>query len=124
MCSSDLTLLNFGPEHALSWLTPPVLPGLLIGLVVGTGLAFLPRRLVAALGLMALTLLVALVSQTGDDPYFTLSLDGWERGRFIRFHGVAQWIGWIWPFAALLFLLIQVAVPHRIRAPASPSRSG
>lgn len=118
------TLLNFGPGHALSWLTPPVLPGLLIGLVVGAALAFLPRRLVAALGLMALTLLVALISQTGDDPYFALSLDGWERGRFIRFHGVAQWIGWIWPFAALLFLLIQVAAPHRIRAPATPSRSG
>ena len=118
------TLLNFGPEHAMSWLTPPVLPGLLVGLGLGLGLAFAPRRLVAALGLVALTLLIMLVTQAGTDPYFSLSLTGWERGRFIRFHGLAQWIGWLWPFAALLFLLIQVADPHRIRAPASPSRSG
>ena len=91
---------------------------------LGLGLAFVPRRLVAALGLVALTLLIMLVTQAGTDPYFSLSLTGWERGRFIRFHGLAQWIGWLWPFAALLFLLIQVADPHRIRAPASPSRSG
>ena len=108
----------------MSWLTPPVLPGLLVGLGLGLGLAFVPRRLVAALGLVALTLLIMLVTQAGTDPYFSLSLTGWERGRFIRFHGLAQWIGWLWPFAALLFLLIQVADPHRIRAPASPSRSG
>ncbi len=118
------TTLNFGPEHAMSWLTPPVLPGLLVGLGLGLGLAFSPRRLVAALGLVVLTLLIMLVTQAGTDPYFSLSLTGWERGRFIRFHGLAQWIGWLWPFAALLFLLIQVADPHRIRAPASPSRSG
>ena len=74
--------------------------------------------------IVALTLLIMLVTQAGTDPYFSLSLTGWERGRFIRFHGLAQWIGWLWPFAALLFLLIQVADPHRIRAPASPSRSG
>jgi hypothetical protein len=118
------TTLNFGPEHAMSWLTPPVLPGLLVGMALGLGLAFSPRRLVAALGLMVLTLLIMLVTQAGTDPYFSLSLTGWERGRFIRFHGLAQWIGWLWPFAALLFLLIQVARPHRIRAPASPSRLG
>ena len=82
------TLLNFGPEHAMSWLTPPVLPGLLVGLGLGLGLAFAPRRLVAALGLVALTLLIMLVTQAGTDPYFSLSLTGWERGRFIRFHGL------------------------------------
>ena len=24
----------------------------------------------------------------------------WEQGRFIHFHGLAQWVGWLWPFAA------------------------
>ena len=36
------------------------------------------------------------------------SLQAWERGRFIRFHGVAQWIGWLWPYAVLLHLLRRV----------------
>ena len=68
------TALNFGPDHAMSWLAPPVVPGLLMGLVLGCALAFLHRRVVAALGLVLLTTLIALVNQTGADPYFALSL--------------------------------------------------
>ncbi|MDP3836377.1 MAG: VanZ family protein, partial [Hydrogenophaga sp.] len=36
-------------------------------------------------------------------------LEVWEQGRFIRFHGLSQWLGWLWPFAALLFGLRAVA---------------
>lgn len=99
------TALNFAPEHALAWLTPPTTPALVLGLVLGLGLAWLPRRVVAALGLVGITALIALINQVAPDPYFAESLQGWEQGRFIRFHGVAQWVGWLWPFAALLFLL-------------------
>lgn len=99
--------LNFGPEHALAWVSPPVLPALALAAVLGAGVALLPRRWIAALGLVATTTLVALVTQAGNDPYFAQALQGWEQGRFIRFHGVAQWVGWVWPFAALLFLLAQ-----------------
>ena len=116
------TALNFGPEHAMSWLTPPVLPGVLIGLGLGFGLAFVPRRGVAALGLVLLTLLIALVNQAGSDPYFALSLQGWEQGRFIRFHGLAQWIGWLWPQAALAFLLFQVTASRPPQPPGHPPR--
>lgn len=111
------TALNFGPDHALAWITPPVLPALVLVSIIGTLLALLPPRLVAACGLVALTALIALVNQTVTDPYFAASLQGWEQGRFIRFHGVAQWVGWIWPFAALGFLLARVAVPLPDRAP-------
>jgi hypothetical protein len=57
---------------------------------------------------MALTCQIVLVNQLGTDPYFALSLHGWEQGHFIRFHGLAQWLGWAWPYAALAFLLRQV----------------
>ncbi|MEO8297618.1 MAG: VanZ family protein [Burkholderiales bacterium] len=99
------TALNFGPEHAMAWISAPVLPGLGLAALLGLALAWLPHRFIAALGLMALTILVALINQAGSTPYTTLSLQGWEQGRFIRFHGLAQWVGWLWPFAALLFLL-------------------
>lgn len=102
------TAMNFGPDHAFAWVSRPVLPGIALAALVGTALAWAPRRLVAALGLMGLTALVALVNQTGSDPYFAISLQGWEQGRFIRFHGLAQWIGWFWPFVALLFLLVRI----------------
>ena len=49
---------------------------------------------------MALSVNVALVAQAPSDPYYADSLQQWEQGRFIHFHGLAQWVGWLWPFAA------------------------
>jgi hypothetical protein len=51
-----------------------------------------------------------LVAQAPADPYFAESLNAWEQGRFIRFHGAAQWVGWIWPYAGLTYLLARLAV--------------
>jgi hypothetical protein len=99
------TLLNFGPQHAMSWLGPRSGPGLALGAVLALLAARLPRRLVAGVGLVALTGLVVGVAQAPDDPYFAQSLQAWEQGRFVRFHGLAQWIGWLWPYAALAWLL-------------------
>jgi hypothetical protein len=102
------TALNFGPQHALAWLTPAVLPALVVGVALAVALAFVPPRGAAAVGLVALTALVALVAQAPTDPYFAESLQAWEQGRFIRFHGAAQWVGWLWPYAALVYLLLRV----------------
>jgi VanZ family protein len=102
------TAMNFGPDHAFAWVSRAVLPGVALAAIAGIALAWTPRRMVASLGLVGLTALVALVNQAGSDPYFASSLQGWEQGRFIRFHGLAQWIGWFWPFIALLFLLARI----------------
>jgi hypothetical protein len=67
--------------------------------------SLLPARAAAGLGLAVLGALVALVSQAPVDPYFADSLQSWEQGRFIRFHGLALWIGWLWPYAAMVWLL-------------------
>jgi len=103
------TALNFGPQHAFSWRTDAVEPAFAVALVVAALLAALPRRAAAGLGLVVLTALVALVAQAPVDPYYAQSLQAWEQGRFIRFHGVAQWIGWAWPYAAMWVLLVRVA---------------
>jgi hypothetical protein len=34
-----------------------------------------------------------------------LTLQTWEQGQFIRFHGLIQWLGWLWPYALLLYLV-------------------
>lgn len=99
------TLLNFGPANALAWLGPAALPGLALGLLAALLLMAVPPRLASGLGLVALTGLVVGVAQAPADPYFAQSLQAWEQGRFVRFHGLAQWVGWLWPYAAMGWLL-------------------
>ena len=103
------TALNFGPEHALAWWTPTTWRALALGVVLALLAIGAGPRLAAGLGLAALTALVMLVAQSPTDPYYAASLQGWEQGRFIRFHGLAQWIGWLWPYAAIAWLLTRLA---------------
>ena len=102
------TALNFGPEHALAWRTPTVQAAFGIGVALALLLALVPRRVAAGIGLVVLTALVTLVTQAPEDPYFAESLQAWEQGRFIRFHGAAQWVGWLWPYAAMAYLLARL----------------
>ena len=103
------TALNFGPSHAFAWTTRQALEALAIGTGAALLLSLVPRRVAAGFGLIALTALVMLVAQAPADPYFAQSVQGWEQGRFIRFHGAAQWVGWVWPYAGLTYLLARLA---------------
>jgi VanZ family protein len=103
------TLLNFGPGHALSWITPTAPAAFGAALAVACALAWIGRRLAAGLALVCLTALIALVAQAPADPYFAQSLQAWQQGRFIRFHGLAQWVGWLWPYLAMVWLLMRLA---------------
>jgi VanZ family protein len=103
------TLLNFGPLHALAWLTPISVPALIGAASVAALLAPIGRRTAAGLGLVVLSGLVTLVSQAPADPYFAQSLQQWEQGRFVHFHGLAQWIGWVWPYMAMVWLLSRLS---------------
>jgi len=107
------TALNFGPHNALAWLGPRTLPALVAGLLLALACARLPPRLLCGLGLMALAALVAVVAQAPADPYLAQSLQGWEQGRFVRFHGLAQWLGWLWPWLAMAWLLARLGRPPR-----------
>jgi VanZ family protein len=108
------TALNFGPDHAWAWLTPRTTTALLAATAVAALLAPVPQRLAAGLGLVVVTALVLLVARAPTDPYFALSLQRWEQGRFIRFHGLAQWVGWLWPYAAGLWLLSRLGAAPKI----------
>lgn len=103
------TALNFGPEHALTWITPPVGPAVALAAAVGAALAWAPARASAALAVVVLAATLALINLAPPDPFYAASLQAWEQGRFIRFHGLSQWIGWLWPYAALVYLLARAA---------------
>lgn len=100
--------LSWGPLHAWAWLDLPAQWGLLVGALLALGLAFLPWRGSAALALVALGLYISVLNQAPESPYFAQTLQHWEQGRFIRFHGLAQWLGWLWPYGALVYLLAQL----------------
>ena len=118
------TALNFGPQHMLAWITPQALAALALGAGVATLISLAPPRGAAGFGLVALTALAAMVSQAPADPFFAESLQGWEQGRFIRFYGVARWVGWLWPYAAIVYLLVRLGAraepPAEVPAQAPP----
>jgi VanZ family protein len=101
--------LSWGPSHAWAWLSLPVRLGLLVGLVLALVLLPVPRRGCAALVLLALVVHLSLLNQAPASAYFAQTLQTWEQGRFIRFNGLAQWLGWTWPYAALVYVLLRVS---------------
>jgi VanZ family protein len=105
--------LSWGPVHAWAWLSLPVRLGLLFGLLLALLMLPVPRRGCAALLLLALVVHLALLNQAPASAYFANTLQAWEQGRFIRFHGVAQWLGWLWPYAVLVYVLVRVSQPER-----------
>jgi hypothetical protein len=101
--------LSYGPSHAWAWLSLPVQVGLGAALVLALIMLPVPRRGCAALVLLALVLHLSLLNNAPTSAYFAQTLQTWEQGRFIRFHGLAQWLGWLWPYAALVYVLLRVS---------------
>jgi len=79
--------------------------------VLAVPLVLVRQRLAAALGVAVLSALVMLVAQAPADPYFAESLQAWQQGQFIRFHGLAQWVGWLWPYATIGWLASRLNAP-------------
>jgi VanZ family protein len=95
------TGLTYGPVHAWAWLTPSVV----LGLLMAGGLTLLSLKLshrsAAVLSLLAWAFALGLINQSPEVAYFAQSLQQWEQGRFIHFHGLSKWVGWLWPYAAM-----------------------
>ncbi|MBU3650011.1 MAG: VanZ family protein [Limnohabitans sp.] len=102
--------LTYGPVHSWDWLDPPARWGLSMGFVLALALVPLPPRACHVLLLIALVVQQSLLNRSIESPYFALALLEWEQGRFIRFHGLVQWLSWLWPYAAMLY-----AVAHASR---------
>ncbi len=114
------TAMNFGPEHALTWMSLPSVVGLLCGSLAGGLLLGRSRTTCAVIGVVVLVSLILLIHQVPPDPYYALSLDAWSHGRFIRFHGLSRWFGVLWPYVALAWLLARL-MGRDLRHPTSPT---
>ena len=69
----------------------------------------LPRRASAVVALVVLVVHLSLLNDAPASAYFSHTLQSWEQGRFIRFFGIGQWLGWLWPYAALAYVLLRAA---------------
>jgi ABC-type branched-subunit amino acid transport system permease subunit len=111
--------LSWGPSHAWAWLILPVRLGLLFGLLLSMLMLAVPRRGCAAVLLLVLVVHLSVLNQAPTSAYFADTLQAWEQGRFIRFHGLAQWLGWVWPYSVLVYVLVRLS--RREAAPTIPA---
>lgn len=105
--------LSFGPEHATVWLHEQTLWGLWVGAGVGVLLLPIAHRLCWTLAFLLLVPQLALLGIMTPDPYFHETLSIWERGQFIRFYGATQWLGRLWPYAALVLVASRITWPSK-----------
>ena len=101
--------LSWGPAHAWEWVDLPVRLGIWGGL--GLAVIALPasRRICAVLLLLVLVLHLSILNQAPTNVYFAQTLQAWEQGRFIRFYGLGQWLGWLWPYVTLAYVVVRVS---------------
>jgi VanZ family protein len=101
--------LSWGPAHAWAWLSLAVQVGIVGAALLAALFVALPRRACAAIVLLALMLHLALLNEAPAGAYLAHTLQTWEQGRFIRFNGLALWLGWLWPYATLGYVLVRVS---------------
>ena len=105
--------LSYGPEHAWAWFDAPVRAGVGLAVLVAALLLASPRRVAAVLALLALVIHLTLLNQAPAGPYFAQTLQIWEQGRFIKFYGLVQWLGWLWPYAAIGCLVARLSATRK-----------
>jgi VanZ family protein len=97
--------LLFTPANAFSWLTPGAKGGLLLGIMMVTGLAYAPQPVQRRLAAACLLLSVVVINLVPANPYFVATLQSWIQGKFLNFNGAAHFLSLFWPMFALWFLL-------------------
>ena len=97
--------LQFPDDNAFNWLSEGGRFALLTGTLALALLLRLPRWLRAVLAVAALAALVVLANVLPSNPYAWISEQGWRMGRYIHFNSLARWLGWMWPFLAVCYVV-------------------
>ena len=97
--------LTYGPVHAWGWINAPVQLALVVAALLAVPMMWLSEKMLQVLALVLLVLQLTMLNNASASAYFALTLQNWEQGQFIRFHGLIQWMGWLWPFVLLVYLM-------------------
>jgi len=98
------TFLQSQSGLAFDWATPGALIGLACGTVAVLLAPALPPGWRATLAALALATSLVFVNLLPVNPYFDVVLADWRQGRYLHFNGLARWLAWTWPYAALVWL--------------------
>ena len=101
--------MAYGPVHAWAWLTLPTQAGMVAAALFAVCLLPIGRRWCAVLLLLVLMWQLNWLNQAPLNPYFAETLQSWEQGRFMRFYGLGQWLGWLWPYAVLAYVALRLS---------------
>jgi VanZ family protein len=101
--------LLVNPQDALSWVTPGALYGVAAAIALLMIAISLPRA--AQLPLIGLALLAAtaIVNLAPPNPYNTATFSLWQQGQYLNFNGLTRLVAIVWPFAAMLYLVLLAA---------------
>lgn len=110
--------LSFGPEHAWEWVTPASKSAVMAQVLIASSLLWLTKRGSLVLLLLAMVLQLNWINNAPMSAYLTETLNTWEQGRFARFNGLAQWLGWVWPYALVLYASVRLSRQESRPAPA------
>lgn len=100
--------LSYGPQHALVWLDASTQQALWWTALAAPVALALPARWCALALLLALSAQLHWLNLAPASAYFAQTLQMWEQGRFIRFYGLGQWLGWLWPYAVIGWALLRL----------------
>jgi VanZ family protein len=98
------TFLQSQSGLAFDWATPGALIGLACGTAAVLAALAVPPPWRAALAAGALLVSLVFVNLLPVNPYFDVVLEDWRQGRYLHFNGLARWLAWTWPYAALVWL--------------------
>ncbi len=98
-----------GPENAWGWLWQPVQQGIILGSICSIFSCFAPRWLSKMLIFLLLIIQLPLLNDAAiSDYYSNLETHTWLPGQFIRFYGITRWLGWVWPWIVMFYIIVQI----------------
>ena len=98
--------LSYDPWNAWIWLVPAVWQGIAAAALISAVTLAAPRGLLAIGIVLAVGLQAILLNHASTSSYANIDMQYWEQGSFVRFYGLGQWLGWLWPYLLAVFVLL------------------
>ena len=96
-------------QDVLAWVTPGALYGVAAAITLLTIVVSLPRTAQLPLIGIALLAATAIVNLAPPNPYNTATFSLWQQGQYLNFNGLTRLVATVWPFAAMLYLVLLAA---------------